>query len=133
MATCFGVFGSRNTRPTSRWQIAVASLVPTLFVGVFCRGALLMLADAPGAENWLALHQAGLRAPPPPPAAGRAMTQARRKRLLTQALGVLLLLIGFSMCLNLVLNTPRPGEAVFMTLTIALLGGWGGRRPGDLL
>lgn len=33
------------------WEYLVVALFPTIFVGVFWRGAMLMLADAPGAEN----------------------------------------------------------------------------------
>lgn len=71
------------------WQYALVALVPTLFVGVFWRGALFILARALGAKHWLALHKAGLRAPPPvvlPAAtedasvtAGRVAAQSRRK------------------------------------------------------
>jgi hypothetical protein len=47
------------------WEIGVVALVPTIFIGAFWRGALLMLADAPGADNWRALHQAGVWAASP--------------------------------------------------------------------
>lgn len=71
------------------WEYLVVALVPTIFVGVFWRGGLLMLADAPGAENWLALHKAGVRVTPPvvlaaasegaPVASGGAAVQSSRK------------------------------------------------------
>ena len=55
-----------------------------------------------------------------------------RKLWLTRALGVVLLLIGLYIGLQLVLNTPRPGEAVFMVLFLLMFGGWVVWRPEDL-
>lgn len=131
-----------NQLDTPLWQYAVVALLPTIFVGVFWRGAMLMLADAPGAEHWLARHKAGLRETPPvvlaaatedaSVTAGKVAAQSRRKLWLTRALGVVVLLIGLYIGLQLVLNTPRPGEAVFEALFLLVLGGWVAWRPEDL-
>jgi len=124
------------------WQYAVVALLPILFVGVFWRGALFILARALGAKHWLALHKAGLQAPSPvvltatsedaSVTAGRVAAQSKRKLWLTRALGVVVLLIGLYIGLQLLLNTPRPGEAVFEALFLLMIGGWVAWRPEDL-
>ena len=124
------------------WQNAVVALLPTVFIGVFWRGTLLLLAGAPGLEHWLALRKAGVRAPAPvvlPAAnedasvtAGKVTPQSKRTLWLTRALGGVVLLIGLYIGLQLVLNTPRPIEAVFEALFLLMLGGWVAWRPEDL-
>jgi len=51
---------------------------------------------------------------------------------LTRALGVVVLLLGLYIGLHLVLNTPRPGEAIFMMLFLVTFGAFVAWRPEDL-